>query len=143
MQPCDAIDALLPLFVSARLKGPDQRRLAVHLAACEACQDELGRLFQLRSQLDALAARHAPIPTQLDRVFASLKAAPGFDVPSTRFDLRERIPFAEHVQPLMWAQRIIEATELLRSREWTITVGSIAAGIIEVGSITAAPANGP
>lgn len=127
MQSCDAIEALLPLFVSGRLKDPGQRRLAVHLAGCEACQDQLGRLFRLRSELEELAARHTPSPAQLNRVFASLETALGFDTPSTRFDLRERVPFAEHVQPLMWAQRIIDATERLRSRDWTISVCTIAA----------------
>jgi len=123
MESCEAVDGLLPLFVSGRLNATEQKRLAAHLAACEPCQEELGHLFRLHSQLNGIA--ESPSSGQLDRVFANLKADPAFAAaPLTRFDLRERVPLAEHVQPLMWAQHIIEIAEQLRTREWAIKVGS-------------------
>lgn len=126
MESCEAVDAWMPLFVSGRLEGAARQRLAAHLATCEPCREELGRLFRLRSQIEAMAERHAPSPAQLDRVFASLKGDPAFAAaPANRFDLRDRVPLAEHVQPLMWAQRIMDVADQLHKREWAIAVGSI------------------
>ena len=84
MEMCESVDPLLPLFVSGTLESAEQQRLAAHLAACEPCREELGRLFRLQSELKETAARLAPSPAQLDRVFARLHEALALD--SARFE---------------------------------------------------------
>lgn len=128
MPSCEAVEDLMPLFVAGRLEEERQRLLAAHLSACEACQEELGWLFRLRLLLRAAAARHAPSPAELDRVFSSLQAGlTSSDERPTPQGLRERIPFAEHIPPLLWALRILDGASALGGREWTIQVGSLVA----------------
>lgn len=136
MQSCETVDAMLPLYVSGRLGVTDRKHLAAHLATCGSCREELGRLFRLRSQVEAVAARHAPSADQLDRVFANLAADAGFaassPAPSSArldryawLDPNRGLPLAQYLRPILWTQRIIEAAERLCTHQWAIQVGSI------------------
>lgn len=79
---CESIEQLLPLVVNGRLSEQDEARVALHLASCETCQDELACVLRLAESFKhTVDAGCSPKQGQLNVVFASLHTLYSTDMP--------------------------------------------------------------
>ncbi len=79
---CESIEQLLPLVVNGRLSEQDEARVALHLASCETCQDELACVLRLAESFKhTVDAGCSPKQGQLNVVFASLHTLHSMDMP--------------------------------------------------------------
>ncbi len=75
MLRCETIQDLLPLVVNGQLCDEDEGIVALHLAVCEACMNELAELMALVGSLrNTVNTRCSPSPDRLDAIFANLAA---------------------------------------------------------------------
>lgn len=123
-QTCEQVDAWLPLYVNGRLSPVERGRVAHHLAECEECQSELGRLFRLRSGFEALAAAHQLTPLQSVRAFAMAMSDQRVEqsVPGewSGFSL-----LGERLGPLRWMQALVAFAEELSMARWDVRMGPV------------------
>lgn len=70
--PCSQIDELLHAWVAGGIDGNNRSVLVAHLARCEACQEELARLYLVRQSFSDLLAESGPSEAQLNRIYANV-----------------------------------------------------------------------
>ncbi|MDD4337814.1 MAG: zf-HC2 domain-containing protein [Firmicutes bacterium] len=84
---CESVEHLLPLAVNGRLSEEEECAVALHLATCEACVDELALLIQFAESLKyAVEEECSPRQDQLDAVFDAMISVYGADGPRVETD---------------------------------------------------------
>lgn len=62
MIDCDKIRELLPWYANKTLSGDEAQKVALHLADCSSCRDELARIIHLMWEIDAVFAHMPTLP---------------------------------------------------------------------------------
>ena len=79
---CESIRHLLPLVANGRLSEEEECTVALHLATCEACVDELALLVQFAESFkNVMEAECSPGQDQLNAVFDAMISIYGADSP--------------------------------------------------------------
>ncbi|HAN86095.1 MAG TPA: hypothetical protein DCQ13_00430 [Firmicutes bacterium] len=84
---CESIRHLLPLVANGRLSEEEECTVALHLATCEACVDELALLVQFAESFkNVMEAECSPGQDQLNAVFDAMISIYGADSPRVETD---------------------------------------------------------
>ena len=82
MMDCNEARELIPWYITGALSPEEMQGLAVHLARCPACRDELAEALRLSLEVNAAFSRLPGVPDDLrDRVMAVS------EIPVARLDL--------------------------------------------------------